>query len=62
MMFVSALPCIGLIMIFVWAFTGYNESRKNFFRAMIAWFGLAVGLIFVFAVISQLLQGLAPKK
>jgi hypothetical protein len=31
--------CIGLIMIFVWALTGDNESRKNYYRALLAWFG-----------------------
>lgn len=68
MMFVAALPCIGLIMIFVWAFTGENESRKNYFRAILAWFGIAVGLVVVLALVGQLpllkqhLQDLAPKK
>ena len=37
-LFVVALPCIGVIMIIVWAFIGENESRKNYFRALIAWF------------------------
>jgi len=37
-LFVLALPCIGFIMTIVWAFTGDNESRKNYFRALIAWF------------------------
>ena len=37
-LFVTALPCIGLIMVMVWAFVGDNESRKNYFRAVIAWF------------------------
>ncbi len=37
-MFVTALPCVGIIMIIVWAFWGENESRKNYFRALIAWF------------------------
>lgn len=37
-LFVMALPCIGVIMIIVWAFVGDNESRKNYFRALIAWF------------------------
>lgn len=36
-LFVMALPCIGVIMIIVWAFVGENESRKNYFRALIAW-------------------------
>jgi hypothetical protein len=37
MMFVMAIPIIGLIMILVWAFTGDNESRKNYYRAILAW-------------------------
>jgi len=68
MMFVTALPCIGLVMVFVWAFTGDNESRKNYFRAMLAWFCVAVGLVVVLALIGQLpqlkqhLQELVPQK
>lgn len=37
-LFILALPCIGIIMTVVWAFVGDNESRKNYFRALIAWF------------------------
>jgi hypothetical protein len=36
-LFVSALPCIGFIMVIVWAFVGDNETRKNYFRAVLAW-------------------------
>lgn len=35
--FVVLLPCIGFVMILIWAFVGENESRKNYFRAMILW-------------------------
>jgi uncharacterized membrane protein YqjE len=41
---VAALPCIGVIMIIVWAFVGENESRKNYFRAIIL-------LFFIFSAI-----------
>jgi len=37
-LFVAALPCVGVIMVVVWAMVGDNESRKNYFRAIIAWF------------------------
>jgi hypothetical protein len=37
-LFVTALPCIGAIMVLVWAFVGDNSTRKNYFRALIAWF------------------------
>lgn len=68
MMFVTALPCIGLVMLFVWAFTGDNESRKNYYRAILAWCGIAVALIVVLALIGQLplilkhLEDATPKK
>jgi heme/copper-type cytochrome/quinol oxidase subunit 2 len=49
MMFVTAIPVIGVIMVFVWAFTGENQSRKNYYRAILAWilvfFLLITGLI-----------------
>ena len=53
MMFVTAIPCIGLIMIFVWAFAGENESRKNYYRAILAWFGIFVALFLVLAALGQ---------
>jgi uncharacterized membrane protein YqjE len=36
--FLMALPCIGFVMVIIWAFVGENESRKNYFRALIIWF------------------------
>ena len=44
---VMALPCIGVIMIVVWAFVGENESRKNYCRAIIAWFLICSLLWFI---------------
>ena len=37
MMFICAIPVINLIMVLVWAFAGENESRKNYFRAILSW-------------------------
>lgn len=48
-MFVMAIPCIGWIMILVWAFWGENESRKNYFRAILMW--LLVWVIIFVAII-----------
>jgi hypothetical protein len=44
-----------LIMMIVWAFTGENESRKNYFRAIFAWF-----LIFIALGIGLLMLGSLP--
>jgi cytochrome bd-type quinol oxidase subunit 2 len=58
MMFVTALPLIGVIMIFVWAFSGDNESRKNYYKAILAWallvIVLIVGLVIVGGVTGHL--------
>jgi hypothetical protein len=54
-MFVTAIPILGLIMMIVWAFTGENESRKNYFRAIFAWF-----LIFIALGIGLLMLGSLP--
>ena len=43
-LFVAALPCVGVIMVVIWAFVGENESRKNYFRAIIAWFLIVAAL------------------
>jgi len=50
--FVMALPCIGLVMIIVWAFVGENQSRKNYFRAAIAWFLILTLIAFVFSTMG----------
>ena len=55
-MFVMALPCIGVIMVFVWAFVGENESRKNYFRAILAWC-----LIFFLLWVALLILGFWPE-
>jgi len=47
-MFVMALPCVGFIMIIVWACVGENESRKNYFRALITWFVIMIVICFAF--------------
>ena len=51
MMFVCAIPVIGLIMILVWAFAGDNESRKNCFRAILSWAVIMVVLCAALGVV-----------
>ena len=53
MMLVTAIPVIGQIMIIVWAFAGDNESRKNYFRAILAFFLLFIGLFVLLAVLGN---------
>lgn len=53
MLFVTAIPVIGLIMVLVWAFSGENESRKNYYRAILSWILILVG----FCVVAVLVIG-----
>lgn len=48
----AAIPCVGIIVVIVMAFAGENESRKNYFRALIAWFFIILALFFVIAVLG----------
>ena len=52
-MFITALPIIGFIMMIVWCFTGENESRKNYFRAIWAWVFVFIVLIFALALLGS---------
>ncbi len=47
---VMGIPILNVIMICVWAFTGENESKKNYFKASIILFCL--GLLSTIALIS----------
>ena len=51
-LFVVALPCIGVVMIIIWALVGENESRKNYFRALIAWFLILTCFLIVIAALG----------
>ena len=53
---VAALPFIGWIMVLVWAFSGRNETRKNYFRAILAWIAVLVGFVVLLAALGHLPQ------
>jgi heme/copper-type cytochrome/quinol oxidase subunit 2 len=59
MMLVTAIPVIGWIMIFVWAFTGENQTRKNYYRAILCWI-LIMLLPLVCVVIYGAVHGNMP--
>jgi hypothetical protein len=39
-------------MMIVWAFTGDNQTRKNYFRAIFAWFFIFVAIMGILALIA----------
>jgi ABC-type lipoprotein release transport system permease subunit len=50
---VLALPIIGIVMHFVWAFSDGNVNRRNFCRAALLWFavGVALGILALITVV-----------
>ena len=49
---ITALPLIGLIMLFVWAFgEGANQSKKNWATAMLIWYAIGIVLVILFFII-----------
>ena len=52
MMFVTAIPIIGFVMMIIWCFTGENESRKNYFRAIWVWIFVFIAVIAALALVG----------
>ncbi len=53
MMLITAIPIVGVIMIFVWAFVGDNESRKNYFRAILMWFVVLFSMVILLVLLGS---------
>jgi len=51
---VMAIPCVNIIMMFVWGFGDGNTSRKNYCRAILifAAIGIVMSLIFSSIIVS----------
>lgn len=49
-----SLPCVGVILVLVFAFVGENESRKNYFKALIAWFLIIAGILLILGLLGEL--------
>ncbi|MDF2514616.1 MAG: hypothetical protein K0S04_4482 [Herbinix sp.] len=57
---VQAIPCVGIIMMFVWAFGQGNTNRKNYCRAMLIVTAVAVvlGVIFYASIGAMMFSAL----
>ena len=53
-LFVGIIPVIGQIMLIIWAVMGDNQTRKNYFRAILAWFVVLVGTIIALQSMGRL--------
>ena len=54
---VLALPCVNVLMYFVWAFGNGNENRKNFCRAGLI--VMAIGIVLSLVLYAVVGAGLA---
>lgn len=50
------IPCVNIVMMFVWAFGNGKKSKQNFFKAYLIYFAISVVLVillyvFVFAAV-----------
>ncbi len=54
---ISMIPCINIIMVFVWAFSKNEKaSKSNYFKASLIMAAVIVGLSFVFGFFGAMLQ------
>lgn len=49
---ITAIPVVGIIMLFVWAFgSGTNESKSNWAKAALLWFAIVIAIYILIAVV-----------
>ena len=54
---VMAIPCVNVIMLFVYAFTGDKESKKNFFKARLILIAASIIASVIFWVVLIIVLG-----
>ena len=61
-MLVLAIPCVNLIMLFVWGFGGAEKrSKSNYCKAYLIWMAICfvIGILFYIVVIAGIVAGLS---
>jgi Zn-dependent protease with chaperone function len=49
---IAAIPLVGIIMLFIWAFgNDTNPNKANWAKAALIWAAIAIGIYITFAVI-----------
>lgn len=52
-MLVMCIPCVNLIMMFVWAFSNSEKkSKSNYFKASLIWAAIIFGAAILFVIIA----------
>ncbi len=51
-MLVMCIPCVNIIMMFVWAFSNSEKKTKsNYFKAALIWVAIAIGISVLLSVV-----------
>ena len=53
-MLVMMIPCVNIVMMFVWAFGNGKKSKSNYFKASLAWALIWIVISILFAVVGGL--------
>ncbi|NLK93629.1 MAG: hypothetical protein GX275_00365 [Clostridiales bacterium] len=48
---VYSIPCVNIVMMFVWAFGSGNNNRKNYSRAMLIYMAIGIVLYLIFFLV-----------
>lgn len=48
---VMSIPCVNIVMLFVWGFGGGNQTRANYCKAYLIWFIILTVLTVVFSML-----------
>jgi len=53
-MLLMCVPCVNIIMMFVWAFgSSAKKSKSNFFKAALIWYGISFVLMIIMIVLMS---------
>lgn len=50
---VMSIPCVNIIMLFVWGFSQENRTRANYCKAALIWWIISMVLMFVLSVVFK---------
>lgn len=62
-LFLMCIPCVGIIMLFVWAFgSNTNVSKSNWAKAQLIWVAIAIVVsIILYAVLGAAILAAIPR-
>ena len=49
---IMMIPCVNIVMMFVWAFGNIKKSKSNYFKASLVWALISIVIMILFMVIG----------